>query len=294
MDRDDLVRSRQYLSHIGVWPSARQLHIEGWLANFEDGTDSAIAEELLAGNVHLNEEQIINAVATTIRSLSSLASFGAAAHRRTAWTQYLDEVIVSFPLSQDGDPTGSGYIFGRLASEKLGFPEAQVKTPDQLVKNLAISNTPRNVIMLDDIAASGTQFKRCWERKTQTPAGRLSLADMANQNKFLSVYYLPVVATTAAKELIEEECAVRVVPTYTLTPDYSALGEESRIVGAHLRSLVESFLSRHSPRTGQDQYGNAGYNDLALAISFHHGCPNNTVPVLQWSTPTPDWTPLVS
>lgn len=294
VNRDELLRSRQYLSHIGVWPSARQLHLEGWLANFRDELDIELAEELLAGHVHLDEEQITHAVAATIRSISGMPRFGDAGQRRTEWPRYLDRVIISFPLGQDGDPTGSGYIFGRLASEKLGFPESQVKTPDQLVRTLAQTSEPFDVIMLDDITASGTQFKRCWNRKTQTPRGRYSLADMATNDKLASIYYLPVAATVAAQDLIERECRVKVLPTYLLTPDYSALDSDSRIIRPQLRHRVQTFLDRHSPRTGHDQYGNAGYDDMALAVSFHHGCPNNTVPVLQWAAPRIDWTPLVS
>lgn len=294
MNRDDLVRSRQYLSHIGVWPTARQLHLEGWLANFTDESDVELAQELLAGHVHLDEEQITHAVAATIRSISGLPEFGDAGQRRTEWPRYLDRVVISFPLSQDGDPTGSGYIFGRLASEKFGFPENRVRTPEQLVQLLVRKSEPLDVIMLDDITASGTQFKRCWNRKTQTPHGRYSLSDMAASEKLASIYYLPVAATVAAQGLIERECGVKVLPTYLLTPDYSALNPDSRIIRSDLRPHVQAFLDRHSPRTGNDRYGTAGYDRMALAISFHHGCPNNTVPVLQWAGPRIDWTPLVS
>ncbi|KQZ09170.1 hypothetical protein ASD23_12850 [Agromyces sp. Root1464] len=203
-------------------------------------------------------------------------------------------MIVSFPLAQDGDPTGSGYIFARLASEKLGFPERQVQTPEQLIRGLTSSEEPIDLLMLDDITASGTQFGRSWNRRTQTSRGRFSLADMEASGKISTAYYLPVVATAHAKSSIESACAVQVVPTYLLTPDYSVVDAETRLVRADLRPLVGDFLSRYSPRTGCDQYGNAGYGDLGLALSFHHGCPNNTVPVLQWAPKTTDWTPLVS
>lgn len=294
MDASELVRSRQYLSHIGVWPSARQLDIEGWLANYGDGPDLEIAGELLEAHVHLNEEQIIHAVAATIRSLSALPRFGRAAQRRAEWSTYLSRVIVSFPLAQEGDPTGSGYIFARLASEKLGFPERQVHTPEQLIRVLASGRDPVELLMLDDITASGTQFSRSWNRKTITPNGRFSLADMAAEGKIATTYYVPVVATAQAKDAIESDCAVEVVPAYLLTPDYSVLDPDSRLLRAELRPLLDDFLSRYSPRTGRNQYGNAGYGDLGLALSFHHGCPNNTVPVLQWAPKSQDWTPLVS
>lgn len=294
MNLDELVRSRQYLSEIGIWPSPRRLDIEGWLGNYSEQVDQQIAQELLEAHVHLNEDQIVQAVASSIRSLSALPRFGAPAQRRASWTAYLDEVTVSFPLAQEGDPTASGYIFARVASEKLGLPENRVRSPEQLVRKLAASVGSVEIIMLDDITASGTQFIRSWSRKVVTPNGRLSLADMADAGKISGTYYLPVVATVRAKEAIESACDVSVFPAYLLSPDYSALDPNTRLIQAELRRHVPGFLERHSPRTACDQYGDAGYGDLGLALSFHHGSPNNTLPVLQWTPRTTEWNPLVS
>lgn len=294
MNVDEVIRSRQFLSEIGVWPSPRQLDIEGWLNNYSETVDKSIAHELLDAHVHLNEEQIVQAVASSIRSLSALPRFGDSSQRRESWASYLDEVIVSFPLAQEGDPTASGYIFARLASEKLGFPESRVRSPEQVVRSLAASDHAVDVLMLDDITASGTQFLRSWTRKTVTPNGRFSLADMALAGKISSTYYLPVVSTAHAKAAIEAACDVEVVPSYLLTSDYSALDADTRLVPEELRPDVPAFLERHGPRTGCNQYGVAGYGDLGLALSFHHGSPNNTLPVLQWTPRTPDWNPLIS
>lgn len=289
-----MIRSRQYLSEIGIWPSPRKLDVEGWLSNYSDPLDQSIAHELLDAHVHLNDEQIAQAVASSIRSLSAFPRFGDPSQRRGSWASYLDKVIVSFPLAQEGDPTASGYIFARLASEKLGFPENRVRSPEQVVRSLAAVDHAIDLLLLDDITASGTQFLRSWTRKTTTPHGRWSLADMSQAGKISSAFYLPVVATAQAKSAIEAECEVEVFPSYLLSPDYSALDADTRLVHEDLRPEVPAFLERHGPRTGCDQFGVAGYGDLGLALSFHHGSPNNTLPVLQWTPRTPDWNPLIS
>ncbi|WP_138945360.1 hypothetical protein [Plantibacter sp. M259] len=253
-----------------------------------------MAGDILESFVHLNEEQIIQCVGSTIRSLSASERFGAISQRRAEWNDYLNRVVVSFPLSREGDPTASGYIFARIASEKLGFNENQVLLPEQLVRKLAGSTTPIDLIMLDDITASGTQFLRSWNRKVETPTGKFSLADLAQSGKLNSTYYLPIVATEIAKSSIESNCAVEVIATYLLTPDYCVLDAKTRLVRSERRGRVADFLSRHSPRTSHNQYGPAGYDDLGLAVSFHHGCPNNTIPLLQWDAKTTEWTPLIS
>lgn len=291
---DDLRSSRRYLSNVGVWPSPRQLDVDGWLDNFEEGTDRSLAAALLDSYVHLNEEQIVHAVASTIRSLSGLPRFGSGYERRKSWGIFLDQAYVSFPLSRVGDPTGSGYIFARIASEKLGFLESQIYAPEHLVSALSETQQGADLILLDDITASGTQFVRSWKRKFDTDHGRIGLDDLASAGKIRSAHYLPVVATSEAKQKIESKTSVRVIPTYTLTEDYRCLSENTRLIPEKYLSEVEGFLGKYSPRTGKDEYGPTGYGGLGLAISFHHGCPNNTLPILQWGQARNDWKPLVS
>lgn len=286
--------SRRYLSHIGVWPNPRSLDVDGWLGNFSGERDLAVAAALLGNYVHLNEEQIVHAVAATIRSLSAEPRFGLPNARRESWGHYLDHVRISFPLSRSGDETGSGYIFARIASGQLDFREDQIYEPDRLVKSLAGKNESADLILLDDISASGTQFIRSWKRQIRTDHGKVSLADLSESGKISSAYFLPVVATEDAKIRIEQDLPVVVNPAYVLTAEYSGLSQSTRLVPSEIQEELKDFLQRHSVRTGKDEYGVAGYGDLGLAVSFHHGCPNNTLPVLQWGAARENWKPLVS
>ncbi|WP_143337702.1 hypothetical protein [Dietzia sp. WMMA184] len=294
MNLDDLKSSRRYLSHIGVWPKPQSLDVDGWLDNFDNDTDQEIAAALLDSYVHLNEDQITHAVAAAVRSLSAESRFGTPQERHDLWGDYLGSVRISFPQSRPGDTTGSGYIFARIANKQLGFREDQISQPEILVKYLAARNEKADLLLLDDLAASGKQFVRSWSCKYRTDNGKFSLADLENSGKVASAYFLPVVATEDAKKRIEQETPVKVVPTYVLTSDYGGLATNSRLFPRTSQHELLEFLNRYTPRTGKNEHGVAGYGDIGLALSFHHGCPNNTLPILQWGDPQPDWKPLVS
>jgi hypothetical protein len=293
VDVPDILEARRYLSHIGVWPGPRQLDVEGWLDNFDTDEDRGIALALIESYVHINEEQIGYAVCSTIRSISTQPEFGEAENRQAKWREFTAKVIISFPLGEAGDSTASGYIFARIAS-RLGFPAARISDSEHLVGRLAASDTSHPVIFLDDLAASGTQFTRNWTRKYPTDHGPLTLYEQHTGSTLSTVYYLPVVSTTTAKNKIEAECNVTVLPTYLLDDDYGALADETRLVGTSMRAALPRFLEKYGARTGNAQFGTAGFGGLGLALSFHHGSPNNTLPVLQWGRAQPDWNPLVN
>ena len=95
---------------------------------------------------------------------------------------------------------------------------------------------------------------------------------------------MPTVCTADAKKKIEDECGVVVAPTYLLESDYYLLDPNSRLVPGALRPLIPDFIDRYGPHHNGDE--KAGFGDLGLALSFHHGCPNNTLPILQWGEPS--------
>ena len=278
MNVDRVTDSGNYLSRGAVWP--RRVDIPGWISNFDEGADRELAIWLLESLVHINDEQSAQAVASMIRDISSRPEFGDSDHRPELWSRFINNTIISFPLSGPGDATASGYIFGRIARQ-LGFPEDRILDTEHAVARL-LTRDPANLVILDDLAASGTQFCRNWTRPYGTGSQESSLHDLHQLGKLTSSYYLPIVATQAAKSKIESRCAVQVLPSYLLEPDYSALAFDTRLVPSHLRSAIPAFLDKYSERTGRAEYGNAGFGDLALAISFQHGCPNNTLPILQW------------
>lgn len=280
----ELSDSRSYLTRVGVWP--RHADVGGWLSNFDDGADRLLAMHLLDSLVHLNEDQITYAVASTIREISTSPEFGDTQARPQAWLDFLATTLVSFPLSRSEDATASGYIFARIAKQ-LGFTERQILDPEHTLKRLA-ADGPLPLILLDDLAASGTQFCRNWVRNYGSGQEKASFNALQARGVIGSVFYLPIVSTVAATSAIETTCNIHVIPAYSLDEDYSALAVNTRLVPEDLRPSIPAFLAKYSPRSGRDEYGVAGYGDLGLALSFHHGSPNNTVPILQWGGASTD------
>lgn len=295
METDELVESRHFLSRIGAWPNPKRLDVEGWLDNFDEGGDTDLAKALLESHAHIDEAQIEYAVYSSVRALSARDEFGPAASRQEAWRAFLDDVTLSFPLGRAGDATASGYIFARIAS-RLGFPEGRILDTEHLIGAL-LKGPARNVIILDDMSGTGTQFTRDWNRNYVTPHGKSSLKALAESGQLQRVYFIPTVCTVTAMQKIQQECGVIVSPTYVLESDYHALDANSRLVPAAQRPRVAEFIEKYgsgaSDKASTDEDGAAGFGGLGLAISFHHGCPNNTLPVLQWGEPTQSWSPLV-
>ncbi|CAM3651225.1 phosphoribosyltransferase-like protein [Nocardioides zeicaulis] len=285
----DILEERRYLSEIAVWPNPKRLDLHGWLANFDDGMDQEIAKALLGSHVHIDGEQVRHAVASTLRQVSTYPEFGTTYERPSRWTEFMDRVILSFPLGRSGDDTASGYLFGRMA-EQLGIPENRILASDTLVKSLDAEEA-KPIIFLDDLAASGTQFVRNWKRNYPTPRGKTSLEALKKNGAISAAYYAPLIATSKAKSKIEEECDVPVVASYIIDKEYEALDPNTRLLPENLRPMIAAFLTKYTPNTGKNEDGNAGFGDLGLSLSFHHGCPNNTLPVLRTGPRTETWTP---
>lgn len=292
MDRQAVIDSRKQLSYDSIWPSARQLDIDGWLSNFDEGRDQEIAVAVLLSHVHLNEEQIEYSVASAIRSLSADVSFGHSAERPRAWRQFLQTALFSYPESRANDITASGQIFMRIV-KSFGVPEERILAPHVLLKTL-IEKGPCNVIFLDDLSGSGNQFVQHWSRKYPLPIGKRSLSEILKEGKISSAYFLPVIATEDSKARIEASCGIEVRPAYLVGKEYYALDPSSRIARDIARPELNAFLERYSPKVENGKYGTTGYSGLGLALSFHHGCPNNSLPILRWTPSTTDWKPLVT
>lgn len=287
----EIVESRQFLSRIRVWPKERDLNVSAWLSNFDLGEDSDIAHALLDAFVYINDEHRKQALTSTLRSISTLSEFTKSADRRSAWTAFLENAIASIPLSHAGDGAASGYQYLRVA-RGLGFKRCI--DSEHLVNDLLRKKDPRPVIFMDDIAGTGTQFIRNWQRSYSGSAGKSSLDKLTAEGRIGSVYFTPIVATETAKDAIEKATGVIVHPTYILGDDYSALDPDSRLVPPELRGNLAQVAMHYAERAGVAAQRALGYGQLGLAIGFPEKAPNNTLPILRVSEESATWKPLIS
>lgn len=285
---DHVAEDRSFLSVIRAWPAPRRLSLAKWIENFAPGRDREIALALLESHVHLDNLHVRGSVVSNLTRLRALLL---QRDSQINWTSYLNSVLVTVPEGHHGDITGSGIAFARLA-KNLGFPVENTISNSALHRHCKTG--VRNLIYFDDLAGSGEQFVKSWDRHQENTHGAMSAAAMKDKGFLGDVFYLPVVATSDGLANIESKCNVSVLPTYELDESYSARSSNTRLVPSRYRPHLKDFLKKYAALSGLDTHGPFGYRDVALNISFEHGCPDNTIPIMQWGTPTQTWTPIVT
>jgi hypothetical protein len=291
----DLLESRGFLSDINVWPDPLDLTIEAWLANFDED-DKELARSLLESHVHVSQRQLAHGATSAFVSISTRPEFGSGSGRQDAWSAFIDRAYVTFPAAAVGDAAGSGQIFARTIRD-AGFDDGRIVPPEVCVSKMVTGPSDGQVVFVDDISASGSQFARTWRRKIQTASGKKSFFDLAADGTIGAAYYVPLIATTDAIDHIRREAPlVEVVPAYTLEDVYFASAELTRLVEPDQRPGLDAFVRKYAARSGVVADGPYGFGGIGLALSFHHAIPNNTLPILQKRSPStlPDWKVLIS
>lgn len=135
-------------------------------------------------------------------------------------------------------------------------------------------NDVERIFLVDDFIGSGNQAKDNWYKKFDEK----SINDIYQRNPHLNFIYLALVGFNEGKELIEK-----------LTPLEVILGEEidDRFkCFSDVSSIYENAIERSEAKEIMKDKGKLlyehplGYDNLELAIAFHHNTPNNSLPVI--------------
>jgi hypothetical protein len=293
--RTEILETRRYYSGLGLWPAIPGgINPEGWLSNFRADFDQQIAIELLDSFVHFSSGQTKRLITSAFHALSYQVERmrGVPPYSGSGWREYLANVQVSYPQEDERDPAGSGRIFLRQARANLLPSEEQLHDPDDLLTKLAHSSVPSDIILIDDFAGSGDQFLKAMRREVQINATEAtSYAELINERKLGTCYYLPAVATSQAIERIQGEIPfIEVRPAHVLPDRYSASHAKTLLVPDQLRDGLDGFLRRHARKAGYSEAGRYGHRGSGLAISFDHGVPDNTLPL--FTADASGWVPL--
>lgn len=276
--------TREYFSNIGLWPERpRHVNPEGWLSNFSEGTDRALAASLLDSFLLIRTDQCQTMATSAFHGLS--ASRGdvfamTPAQHKNAWADFRSTVIVTFPARRS-DPAGSGHIFARAARSWVSDPDAQVMEPGVAAKHIASAPHPCIIVFVDDFAGSGNQFCDTWMANfASSGSGTLSFSELANEQRLREVYFIPAISTWRAKMRIAGAAPiVAVKPAHVLPPRYSAAEDNHTLVPAKDRAALTDLLKRYAEPAGYDPANPFGYEACGLAISFEHATPDNTLPI---------------
>lgn len=282
-----LIESRRLFSELDFWPPQRsEINPEGWLSQF-DQDDLPLAEELLESFVFYNQRH------TTQLFISALLSLSAVSYVETnpqdAWRSYRNSVLVTFPGSEDQNPTDSGHQFALLARKKFGLPQSNIYQPADLVHHLRKRSDRVSVLFVDDILGSGDQFLDCWRELIYIDETATSLEQELCRLDARVDFVVAVATSTGIDELKEHAPRVAVTAGSSLDPEASAQHPHTRVAAGHQPIDLELFLQKYADRAGYDHNGIWGHKRLATTIAFEHGVPDTTLPIF-WHAE--NWIPL--
>lgn len=295
-----ILDTRDFFSNVSIWPQhPRDIDHRGWLANFSDANDKAIAAQLLDSYLLIGSAQAEKMMTSAFHSLAPLQAdmfVTKPAAYQAAWTNFRRRIAVSFPARRN-DPAGSGHLFVRAARALVPNPAKQLFEPEVLVTALATSRVPTTVVFVDDFSGTGDQFTSAWLRRCTLPDGaEHSFASLAVDGIIQEAFFIPSIATARAKARIKQSAPfVQVRPAHLLPGRYSADDVNTSLVSPELRSQLHSFLVRHAIRAGYSEKHVYGYEDCGLALSFEHSTPDNSLPIFNGgANKPPAWRPLRS
>ena len=281
-----------------IWAPEIERRIEPWLNNFHED-EIQVALHLLNSFLYISEGLIAQLFLAAFQNLSAITrSKGASLlPARSSWQHFFDTVIVTYVTGEIPSPTDSGYIFARLARDKLRIPELRIVEPSVAIRNLH-SIPSRPVLFVDDFVGSGQQFIKTWKREYPINSGvAASFEQLALKRDHSGFFFCPAVCTQYGANEIELNCkGVILSPGNMLASVYSCFDETSLIWPRDFREEAVSTLEKISRRAGIPDTGGIddwrGFHRLGLCLAFNHKTPDPTVPLFYWNRD--GWQPLVN
>jgi len=290
VSRETILASRRSFTDWGVWPRQRaDIDPTGWLSNFDDD-DQGIAEALLDAFIFFNGEFTEHLFVSAMLSISAQLN-SSATERVEDWRQFLEHALVTFPGSEDQNPTDSGHRFTTIARNRLAIDEANIFLPADMVRHLAAMAVKQPLIIVDDFTGSGDQFLSTWNEPIVVSAGHSS--SLAEEVRRLGIdqCFLVVVAIThdGLNEVKEQAPEVSVHAAHALPPQASLRHPATNLVTEDLVGSIAPIVEKYSRRAGVvgDPWGHRG---LGVTLGFEHGVPDATLPLYWHSSDT--WIPL--
>jgi hypothetical protein len=215
-----------------------------------------------------------------------------------AWQSFLRTALVTYPTGETPSVTDSGYIFARAVRQRVGYPEAAILSPGEVVRRLA-RGARAPVIFVDDFLGTGSQFTKTWNRRYPIGAGSTASFSSLHATSAIDAFYVPLFATEMGVQRLSKEASqVHVKPAHVLGAAYSAIGAGGGVwPTAAAAAAGVQMIRGASQRAGIPDTGGhapddwAGFGRLGLTMAFEHSTPDASLAFLYWSRN--DWKPLV-
>ena len=132
-----------------------------------------------------------------------------------------------------------------------------------------ISDLPRigldssdNVVFIDDFSGTGTQILNSWTTIRELVGDKPNL------------FLLLIAAPDKTVQSIEDNTAFTVRSDRILTEGDNIFSKQCRYFNTNEKAILEYYCKKASKKEPK------GFGGCGLLIVFHHGCPNNSIPIL--------------
>lgn len=272
-----------------LWPLATKLDLKRWLTNFDD-VDQDLALRM-ADVFYFISEPLVDAMlkSSLQRLVNALAS---EQHPRFQQIELTENAIFVKVEGECPSPTDSGNFFARKLRDRFGVSESRILSPQE-----ALKQTDKSLfVFVDDFIGSGQQMYFTWNRHYDVNGRPVSFNEFCRSGERRFAYCAPVCTATGAQFLSETVCPLLLFPAHKLSENDSLLSEKHVIWSGVDHRTGLAFLQKYADRCGfsadnegEDDWG--GFNKLGLALSFHHGTPDATLPIFR--SQRNGWKPLV-
>ena len=253
----DARRMRSWLdTFAGYRYAVNEARIDRWLAQFE-AADRDLAARILDSIDFISAGQTTQAFRAVLGGLTGWSIDQA--ERQGRWRF----VALSASAGESGDTMLHRF---RLANNLSGkqYKELFVYKRDLLQEKLGPDDV---VVFVDDFAGTGHQVCEHWPELAELLPG----APL--------VYLALVAATHDAREKIEAETRLAVIPYIELTPQDNIFGDACPHFTAEEREVLLRYCAVANGRHPR------GFGDSGLVAVLSHNCPNNSIPILHASHP---------
>lgn len=277
-------------------PKPKDLDFENWLDNFQKQDEKELAAHILKHFIYFSDDLIDQMLRTVIGRcgyyfIQNVPGWDHNSFKSECWYSFIQG-------ENPDDATDSGYIFTRKLRDVLRISDKRIIKFDALFKILENNtDTPQNVILVDDFVGSGAQTYEAWN------IHKLGLKDMTLselQSRFNHrIIYAPLVVNDMGLSTIKDYCSnLHLEYIYHLGPEYN-LFNINGIFWAGNNDSYAKFLNmmyriakeQNIPVTEGDSVNDMkGFGKQGLALAFHHGIPDACPAFFYWNTE--NWKPL--
>ena len=260
-----------------------------WLRNFSNDDEIYLALVLANNTLYYNQDEIrslwklilMNRVKLFL--LDELFGEGHLPDIEKWFPEYLREKCIFVGYGKAGK-SGQSIVYPFRQSHKV----KNLKYTDlfEFLHTSEDFSTKEGVFLLDDFVGSGNQAKTTWYNKIN---GK-SFNDVSEENPHLKFVYLALIGFKEGKKVIEENTPMKVILGEELDERFKCFSDVSVIY----KDPDERIKARRvMEEKGRILYNYPlGYDNMELAVAFHHNTPNNSLPVIWKRMDDGSWYPL--